>query len=274
MRKTTLTQVGLAMGLSAVAATAGEPMTQPAQPVPSSSAITADITLGYHSQYVHRGAVFNDMLVDDIFTFGLGLAYDDGAGNQYFGDVYHRVLGSSAGSQFGGIDDHTTITVGARRELIPNLTGTLAYSLNSGGFYDLGTRAHGQEVQAKLDYKINENFIVYGMAAYEFQTFDGWYFEAGAAYKYDVTDQVALVLSGSIGAFYGFGPEVPGVDNDGVAFYEIRLAAPIAVNQMLTVAPYVSFVGGLDVHDDYETATNGAIEMDSFIAGVEATLTF
>lgn len=259
------------MGLSAVAATAGEPMTQTAQPVPSSSAITADITLGYHSQYVHRGAVFNDTAIDDVFTFGLGLTYDDGVGNQYFADLYHRDLNAGVAA---GISDHTTITVGARRELIPNLTGTLAYSLNSGGFYDLGTRANGQEVQAKLDYAINDNFVVYGMAAYEFHTFDGWYFEAGAAYKYDVTDQVSLVLSGSLGAFYGFGPEVAGVDNDDLAFYEFRLAAPIAVNQMLTVAPYVSYVGGLGTHDDYETATGGLIEMDSFVAGVEATLTF
>ncbi len=278
MKNNMLTTAAAVAAFAAAPVMAGEPAPV-AAPMPSSSAITADLTLGYHSGYAYRGIVANEEIVDDVFTMGIGLTYTDGAGNQAFADLYYRNL-DGQGRGFG-FDDHTTVTVGVRRELIPNLTGTLAYAFNSGGIYQDYTGFsgddNGHEIQAKLDYAINPNFVVYGMAAYEFNdSLDGFYLEAGAAYNYQVTDQVSVVASGALAASFGYLQEVPGVDNDGLSHFELRLSVPVAVTSQLTVTPYVSYISALDVVDDY-SAIGGAgnfIQSDAVVGGVEAVLTF
>lgn len=284
MKNNVLTTAAAVAAIAAAPVMAGEPA--PVVPVPSTSAITADLTLGYHSDYAYRGIVTDDSLTDDVFSFGLGLTYDDGAGNQFFADLYYRNLDSGdfgRSSQFSGIglDDHTTVTVGARRELIPNLTGTLAYAFNSGGIYrdfDNGGGFgddNGHELQAKLDYAITPDFVVYGLAAYEFNdSLDGFYLEAGAAYNYQISDQVSVVASAAIAGTFGYLPEIGGIDNDGLSHFELRLSFPVAVTQGLTVTPYVSYIDTLDVVDDYADAGNGLLQEDAVIGGVEAVLTF
>ncbi|MEZ5323554.1 MAG: hypothetical protein R3F19_00590 [Verrucomicrobiales bacterium] len=237
----------------AMIASAGDPVSAPMSPMPSSPApatgglvdeIGAEISFGYDSVYMFRGVDFGDSLLWTDVNLTLPLADS---------------LELNVGAWYAGLadDDYTELDLYAG--LTYNINDSFSVGVGYTHYYFPRSNADYGEVGATLGYSIAGVDLGLGYY-YDFEV-DGSYYELGASYEIALSDSVSLVP----GAVVGFGDDYYGVSGGNQV--GLTLGLPIKLTGTATLTPYVAYNLPIDSLDD-------AGEDDQVYGGVSLAVTF
>jgi len=242
--------LGLALGSSANAGTAVEPL--PPGPVGPAHGVTveSELAVNYSSIYEFRGFDEGDHLVDT--TLGTSLLFDNG-------------LSLLLGAWYASLaqDDFTEL----------NLTAGLAFDTGpviiEGGYtWYYFPRSGGDANEIYFSVYSHDlipteghSLVVGGYSAWDFET-DGAYLKAGGVYGLDLAPEVTLELSSGIS--YNYEYYIP---NDGFNNIYAQVALPVALTETATFTPYFRASWAIDALSD-------AGEGDIYLGGASLSVTF
>lgn len=236
------------MGLLAIVA--------PLMATQASAEFTGSLTAGYATMYEFRGANQGDNLVDT--TLSLSTEYN---GFTVSGGVWSAFTDD----QYSFTESEADYSVSVSHAFGP-VTATLGYIFYT---YPSYTGSNTQELSIAGSMEVYNGVIATVTGFYDFDIFEGWYFDANLAKSFKVSDTLSVVLSGGLGAYQSY----DGFEN-GVNHFYIKASAPYVIKQDVTVTPYVKFT---DSESDYPadfTALGGDLGGDNLIGGISVGVAF
>jgi hypothetical protein len=238
--KTLLTLSSLAaLTVTAVAGAAEATAMTSAEPF-----ITGGLTASYETSYYFRGLWFSDNNVfngvnlsaplAENLTLGFGALYTQAASTDAAGgDLEYSEL-DLIGSLSYETDFATYGLVVTNYHFLDTFSGSIG-----GASYGAGDLAVKNALDIGLTAKKSLGCANFYLASYFDTKIDGWYFEAGVDYTYAVTDKLSLVPLVQMG--YGIDYYTAATSNDeGLTHVRASLSAPYALNDTLTITPYVA----------------------------------
>ena len=214
--------------------------------------ITGSVNAGFDSSYYFRGLWFSN----NNFWGGVNLAAPlTDKLTLGFGALYTETVDTSLTSALGGTDlDYSELDLVAslsyetdfatyglvvtNYHFFETFSGELPGGVsNGGGIYDA-------EVKNALDVGLTMtkgfgDFNLY-LGTWFDTKIDGWYFEAGLDYTYEVSDKLSLVSLVQMGYaidYYTMGAS----DNEGLTHIRASISAPYKVSDSFTVTPYFAY---------------------------------
>ena len=265
--------------------------------------ITGAISAGWEDYYNYHNLVPTSNVVGaGATTIGVDLQYEIPSVVNLVANFAQTQLSNSTES-VGGMDlsDQSTLFVGAEGQKWAGLTTSFGYQLTHGGlpgFFANTNKAvkkaksgesyysnSGLDHQLRFDalYEVKGTGLFFtGGVAYSLHGTQGWQMNVGAGYKWNVMEQLDLILSGDVTFSQNYMRVYNGnggtMKYNGTNGYSIALSAPIQASESVVITPYASvvFAGhnakGLsqDIAGD-----NGYYFKDyALVAGISATWSF
>ena len=201
----------------------------------SLSVHAADVTVGADvaSAYVWRGITFND---EGVIQPSVDISSESGIGINVWGNFdlgdYDQAV---EGGDFQEID--LTLSYAVPVEGVDLSIGLIDYLFPGGG-------EGSAEVYASLGKEIGESGLSLGANVYyDFDEVEDVYANITAAYGFDLSESLAMELSGSIGT--GGEDATAGTDS-GLHDYNLKLSATQAASESTSVGLYVAYTGSAD----------------------------
>lgn len=227
----------------------GEPESVYAPPAPpredegfNEGAVHFDLALGYFSKYIYRGVeVFHPPLGKDRSNLQINskLAWDLGKLPHPFLGVFANVSESDPVSTFQEIRP----TVGFDWTIRPFIfsAGHISY------LYPDRDKLETSEVYGQI--QLDDSYFLhtdqpflspYIYAAYDYDRYNGWYYEAGISHKFIIEDTpLSFIVDGNIGYVQGlqqFGTKPKQNHINGFQHYQFGLTADYSLNTLFNVS--------------------------------------
>jgi hypothetical protein len=220
--------------------------------------ITGSVSAGFDSSYYFRGLWFSNnnfwgavnlsAPIADKLTLGLGALYTE--------TVDTNIAGGGGELDYSEMDliaslsyEHDFATFGlvvTNYHFFETFSGEIDGVSNGGGIYDA-------EVKNALDIGLTMtksfgDFKLY-LGSWFDTKIDGWYYEAGLDYTYEVNDKLSLVPVVQMGYAIDYYTN-NGSDEEGLTHVRAALSAPYKATDSVTVTPYIACNFGLETRKD------------------------
>lgn len=240
--------------------------------------ITGSASAGFDSSYYFRGLWFSNnnfwggvnlsAPLADKLTLGLGALYTETVDTNISGgggDLDYSEMDLVASLSY----EHDFATFGlvvTNYHFFETFSGEIDGASNGGGIYDA-------EVKNALDVGLTMvkgfgDFNLY-LGSWFDTKIDGWYFEAGVDYTYEVNDKLSLVPVVQMGYAIDYYTN-NGSDEEGLTHIRTALTAPYKATDSVTVTPYIACNFGLETRKDLNVNET----RDDVYGGVSVTYAF
>jgi hypothetical protein len=275
MKKTILVAVIGALTLSVNAGTwSGKGVAPKNPPVEECLDLGGNIGVGYHTDYIFRGArLARDTVSANVnYTYDglaipvtLGVDYFNGINNDTNGlidfDMLHMFVDFGVGT-FAGFDVNLRYT----HHVFPEIRSNLA---NTGlGFGEIGLTVGRSLGFADLVY--GSSYAMGGLA-------NGWFHHLGLSRGFELTDSVSLVLAAGVAYSDNYWQSIALNRDSGWNHYYLTASLPIQLNCRTVLTPYIGYTGApntwvVDGADPYFPF--GAQQSDILHGGVTLSVSF
>lgn len=244
--------------------------------------LEGEVSVGYTNMYEFR---FFDV-GNDLVSASVDLAYDAGP------------IGLSAGAWYGTWDTPTPQGRLARRAATANNRlnsdeldlyaaasygiGDLSFELGYIYYYFpdapvAGNAGNTQEVYLGVSYDLPFGISLASTYYYDFDAFDGWYWDTNLGYTIEFNECLALELGAGVAFADGHGLQGRSAarggtgTKDGFQGWYLTAALPWEFRDGVTLTPYVKYT---DAEGDLATDAYGTGGQDFFVAGVSLSVGF
>jgi uncharacterized protein (TIGR02001 family) len=233
--------------------------------------IEGEVSVGYANMYEFR---FVD-LGSDLVTASVDIATEAGP------------FGLSAGAWYGTWDTPGLPGGGGVNSDELDLYGGISYNITESFALELGYIYYmfpdtsgafdTQEVYLSATYDFSFGLSLASTVYYDFDAFDGWYWDTSIGYTWDINECLALELGA--GVAYADGNDLqaklspnPGATKDGFQGWYLSAALPWEFREGVTLTPYIKYTDGDS--DLLTNVTNISTGEDHVIAGVSLAVGF
>ena len=228
--------------------------------------VESEFTVGYHSEYVFRGASIGEDMMDFALDFaGTGYCDFDWSAGIWFGSWDPNDLDPDPDEDFYDYEDELNIYGGISRTF-----NCVTLELGFIRYIFIDDNGAGN---TELYFSASTEFNNFGLGATVYYNVDAErdsststgdvYADITATYGFDFTD----TLSGEFGAMVGFYDRDNDIsEDDGYAHWGAYLSLSQQISDCITLTPYISYV---DNDDDYNSEDD-----DLFYGGLRATYSF
>ncbi|MGE9270926.1 MAG: hypothetical protein ACQKBU_09005 [Verrucomicrobiales bacterium] len=234
--------------------------------------IEGEVSVGYTNMYEFR---FVD-LGNDLVSAGVDVGTDMGPFGISAGAWYGAYDVSGIAGNFGANADELDLYAGASYA-IGGVTLELGYIYYYFPDVPTGGVSNTQEVYASASYDFDFGLSLASTYYYDFDQFDGWYWDTSIGYSWDFNECLALELGAGVAFADGHGLQARSSarggtgTKDGFQGWYLTAALPWEFREGVTLTPYVKYTDG---EADLATDLYGSGGQEYLIGGVSLAVGF